>query len=518
MFEVEKEYLDSHVVRLEVTFEDDVVQQAMRKVAREVSREINIPGFRKGRAPYGKVIRHVGEGPILQEAAEDLLQDNYSQILEDADVKPYGPGEFEGMETDPLTFTLRIPLQPTVELGDYQSIRKAWDEPEVSDEEMEQVLEQIREEHAVLEPVERPAEMGDQVYGNVLGTVDGDVIVDEEDVEMTLSEVTPFLSEEFVSELVGASAGETMMFSAALPERMEDPSLQGAECNFEVEVTQVYSRDLPALDDALASTVGSFETMEELREDIYSRIQESKLDQARQAYRDAIVEELVEMSEVEYPPLALEDTLDDLVEETKRQVRRNQQMALEDFLRLRGRTLDMYRSDLKPQARERVKRSFVLSEFARAEDIEVTDDEVVQEYSRMMTSAGLSEEDLDTIPLESELGQSLRNGILGRKTLERLEAIARGEAEAEDQAEGQADVEDEGVEEEMASVEKVAPEEQPEEAESEGTEESVGEAAGTETEVDEGSVTESEVAETETAEVPDTESETDETTKSETDE
>ncbi len=490
MFEIEKEYLDSHEVRLEVTFEDDVVQQTMRKVAREVSREINIPGFRKGRAPYGKVIRHVGERPILQEAAEDLLQESYTQILEEADVEPYGPGDFEGMETDPLTFTLLIPLRPAVELGDYQSIRREWEEPEVSDEEMEQVLEQVREEHAVLEPVDRPAEMGDEVYGNVLGTVDGDVIVDEDDVEMALSEVTPFLSEEFISELVGASAGETVMFAATLPRTMEDPSLQGTECNFEVEVTQVYKRDMPALDDALASTVGAFETMEELREDIHTRIQESKLNQTRQAYRDAIIEELVEMSEVEYPPLALEDTLDDLVEEMERQVRRNRQMALEDFLRLQGRTIDMYRSDLKPQARERTKRSFVLSEFARVEGIEVTEDEVVQEYSRMMTSAGLSEEDLESIPLESEVGQSLRNGILGRKTLERLEAIARGEAEAEDQAETEA--EDEIADEETASVEEIAVEGETEAAGPEETE---------------GSVTETEAAEAETDETPDTEGE-----------
>lgn len=460
MFEIEKEYLDSHEVRLEVTFEDEVVQKAMRSVAREVSREVNIPGFRKGRAPYNKVLRYVGEGVLLQEAAEDLLEENYPKILDEADIEPYGPGDFEDMSTDPLTFTLLIPLQPSVELGDYPSIRKEWEEPDVSDEEMEQVLEQVREEHAVLEPVERPAEMGDEIYGNVLGTVDGDVVIDEEDVEIPLSEVTPFLSEEFVEGLVGATAGETVVLSAKLPETIEDPSLQGAQCNFEVEVSQVYNRDLPELDDALASTVGSFETIEELREDIHDRIVESKLNQARESYRNEIIEELVEMSEVEYPPQALEDTLDSIVEETQRQVRRNQQMALEDALRLQGRTIEMFRSDMKPEARQRVKRSFVLSEFARQEGIEVTEDEVVQEYTTMMTSAGLSADDLDTIPLDSQIGQSLRNGILGRKTLERLEAIARGEAEAEAEAKEEAEaqpqaeaaesVEEAGTEEETA--------------------------------------------------------------------
>ena len=431
MFEIEKEYLDSHEVRLDVAFEDNAVQQTMRSVAREVSREVNIPGFRKGRAPYSKIVSYVGENVLLQEAAEDLLENNYEEILKAADVKPYGPGEFEDMSTDPLTFTLRVPLQPTVELGDYSGIRREWEEPDVSEEEMEQVLEQVREEHAVLEPVDRPAEMGDEVYGNILGTVGGDVIVDEEEIEMTLSETTPFLSGEFVAELVGASPGETVEFSAVLPETIEDPSLQGVECDFEVEVIQVYNRDLPDVDDALASTVGSFETVEELRQDIHDRIVESKLNQARESYRNAIVEELVEMSEVEYPPIALEETLDDLVEETERQVRRNQQMALEDALRLQGQTMEMFRQDLEPEAERRLKRSFVLSEFANQEGIEITEDEVVQEYSRMMMSIGMEGDDLDRLSLNSEMARSLRNGILGRKTLERLEAIAKGEGERE---------------------------------------------------------------------------------------
>jgi trigger factor len=499
VFEIEKEYLDSHEVRLEVTFEDEVVQKAMRSVAREVSREVNIPGFRKGRAPYGKVLRYVGEAVLLQEAAEDLLEENYSTILDEADIEPYGPGEFEDMSTDPLTFTLRVPLQPTVELGDYSSIRKEWEEPDVSDEEMEQVLEQVREEHAVLEPVERPAEMGDEIYGNVLGTVDGDVVVDEEDVEIPLSEVTPFLSEEFVTGLVGATAGETVVLSAKLPETIEDPSLQGAQCNFEVEVSQVYNRDLPELDDALASTVGSFETIEELRQDIYDRILESKLNQTRESYRNEIIEELVEMSEVEYPPQALEDTLDTIVEETQRQVRRNQQMALEDALRLQGQTIDMFRSDMRPEAQQRVKRSFVLSEFAKQEGIEVTEDEVVHEYTTMMTSAGLSEDDLDTIPLDSQIGQSLRNGILGRKTLERLEAIARGEGEAN--AEDETEVEDE-VQPETEATE-------PEEDETVAVEADVTEADITSDE-DAEEVTESTGTETDIEETP-VEAETDDT-------
>ncbi|MGC9469151.1 MAG: trigger factor, partial [Anaerolineae bacterium] len=431
MFEVSKEILDSHEALLEIVFEDEVVEEAKRQAAREIAREVEIPGFRKGRAPYAKVSQVVGEPAILQEAAEHLLNEHYAEFLEEADVSPYGAGEFVDMDTSPLTFRIKVPLEPTVDLGDYRDLREEWVPPTVSEEEVDQVLEQVREEHAVLEPVDRPAELGDEILVDVQATVDGDVIVDEEDIEAVLSEERPFLSVEFVQALIGISVDEERTFTATLPETIEEPSLRGVEAEFTVKTKQIYERRLPELDDALASTVGSFETLEELVEDIRERILSSKREQAETAYRSQLVDKLVEEAEIAYPPQIIEDTLDDMIEEARNRLRRQQgQMSLEDALRLEGRTVEQLREEMRPQAERRVARSLVLHEFAEQEDIEVSDDEVVQEYSDLLDQMGLGgrmpEAEVD---VDSKLGRDLQSNVLGRKVMSRLARLGRGELE-----------------------------------------------------------------------------------------
>ncbi|TFG69821.1 MAG: trigger factor family protein, partial [Anaerolineales bacterium] len=161
VFEVKKELLDSHEALLEVIIEEPTVQKAMRSAAIEIARQVNIPGFRKGKAPYAVVIRHVGEGAVMQEAADNLLEELYPKFIEGAEITPYASGELENMDINPMTFKIRVPLQPTVVLGNYADLRLPWVEPTVSDGEVEMVLTQMREENALVEPVDRPAEMGD---------------------------------------------------------------------------------------------------------------------------------------------------------------------------------------------------------------------------------------------------------------------------------------------------------------------------------------------------------------------
>lgn len=444
MFEVNKELLDSHEVVLNVVIDEDAVEDAKRRAAREISRHVNIPGFRPGKAPYSKVVQYVGESAVMQEAAESLLDRLYLEILDEAEVLPYGPGEFVDMSTSPLTFKLRVPLEPEVDLGDYTEIREDWEDATVSDEEIDQVLEQVRDEHAVLEPVDRPAEMGDEVVVDVHATVEGDVIVHEDDIEVVLSEDRPFLSDEFVAALLGMASGDEKSVTLTMPETIEDPSLHGVDADFDLKVTQVYDRQLPDLDDALASTVGSFETFDELVEDIRNRILDSKQQQSETEYRNKLVDHLVEQAEIDYPPAMLEDALDDIVEETEQQVQRQQQMSLEDALRLQGQTMERFRDMMVPQAERRIEQSLVLAKFAEVEEIEVSEDEIVDEFGTMMRQITQgSEFPQQRIDMESDLGRSLRSSVLGRKVLERLSAIGRGEPaveptddeDAEDEAE-----------------------------------------------------------------------------------
>jgi trigger factor len=435
VFEVKKEILDSHEALLEVVFEPEAVEEAKRAAAREISQEVNIPGFRKGKAPYGKVAQTVGEPAILQEAAEHLLHEHYSDFLESAEVSAYGPGDFVDMEPSPLTFKLRVPLEPEVDLGDYKALREAWTEPQVSDEELEQVLEQVREENAILEPIEGPAELGNELRISVHASVEGDPVVDEHDVPVVLSAERPFLSPEFVEALVGVTSGEERSFTLPLPETIEEPSLRGQDANFEIEVEQVYERRLPDLDDALASTVGSFETLDALKADIRARIIDRKRQQSESGYYGTLLEQLVAQAEMAYPPQLIEDTLDDMIQTVTERIKQQQKMSLEDALRLQGQTMDQYREEMRPQAEVRAREILVLRELAVAEQIEVSPDEVVQEYSNLLNQFGMTEQ-MQNMRLDANnpLARNLQASVFERKVRDRLVSIGRGEL---DQVEGE---------------------------------------------------------------------------------
>lgn len=432
MFEIKKELLATHEALLNVEIEAQAVQDAMHKTARVLSQKYNIPGFRKGKAPYAKVVQYVGETALLQEAADAMLEEIYPQILEKAEVNPYGPGELQKIDPDPLSFTIRVPLAPETVLGDYHSLSLDWQDIGVTDGEVANVLEQIREEHAILEALERPAEYGDEVHINVLGKVDDEIIVEEADIEVALKEDATFVAPGFIEALIGMSTDEEKSFSVVFPDTFGEESLRGEEGNFDVKVVGVYERVLPNLDDALASTAGSFETLEDLRQDIYTRLLDSRQHQAHEHYRDDLVSIMVAQSDVRYPPVMVEDTLDDMLEEMGKRFQREQRMSLDDALKLQGITVEQFRQQMRPQAEANVKRSLVLAKFAETQGVTVSDDEVVQEYHGFLTMMGQANR-IDSIPLQfdSPLGRNIRLGILNRKTLEHLEKIGRGEVDAE---------------------------------------------------------------------------------------
>jgi len=433
VFELKKELLDSHEALLDITIEEPTVQNAMRSAARQIARQVNIPGFRKGKAPYSVVMRYVGESAVMQEAADHLLEELYPKFIESADITPYTSGDLDNVEINPMAFKIRVPLQPTVVLGDYAELRKSWEEPTVNDDEIDMVLTQMREENAIVEPVDRPAEMGDEAQINIKGTVNGEVVIDEDDIRIVFSADRPFLSMEFTEALLGISKGEERTFTAPMPDDIENEELRGANTEFTNTVTQVSQRTLPGLDDAFASTVGTFETLEALQQDIYDRIMQSKLQQAKETYRSELVDLLVEPAEVHYPPVLLSEMLDDMVEETESRIQRDRQMPLEDALRLDGRTLEQFREELIPQAENRVKSTLVFAEFSRLEETVVTDDDVVQEYKSFFNNLNIdSEMDTPSISLDSEFAQNIRSNMYGRKALERLEEIGRGLADSEE--------------------------------------------------------------------------------------
>ncbi|MBN1876950.1 MAG: trigger factor [Anaerolineae bacterium] len=474
MYDVTKTYLDTHEAQLTVIFDDKTVQDEMRIAARGISRKTNIPGFRKGKAPYAIVLRYFGEEAILQEATEKMLDKFYPEIVDQVEVEPYGPGRLEDVQVNPLTFKIRVPMQPTVELGDYRSLRLPWAEPEVTEEELSAALEQVRDEHVVLEPAERAAQLDDEVYVDVIGLLDDEELINEENAQVVLTEERIFITPGFIEELVGMQAGDERTFTLALSEEEEEPELRGAMVSFTVKMRDVFERVLPELDDALASTAGNFETLEELELDLSRRILEHKSGHAKDDYSNALVQALIAQADVHYPPMMLEEEIEDMIKQTDEHFQHEHKISLEDALRLQGQTMEQHRATLQPHADQRLKRLLVLTKFAQQEAIDVNDDEVVLEYSNLFNTVGLPDElKSQRLDLNSQLGQALRVSLHTRKVMERLMQIGRGEiaevveedAKADDATQAIEDTELGTVQPAMGvSDESPAPDVEPEEA------------------------------------------------------
>jgi trigger factor len=427
--DITTEPLENRQVRLTIEIDEEQTQQAMRRAARRISRQVNIPGFRKGKAPYDVILQRFGEETVRQEAAEILIEPTYENALEQEGIDPYAPGVLEAVELHPITFKFTIPLRPTVELGDYRDYRLKPSKVEVSKREIEEALENIRTDNAVLELVERPAAMGDGVAIDLVGrTAEGEEFLNRDDIRLILDAESTDPAPGFAEAIVGMGAGEERTVTLPLPGDFPIERLQGKEVNFAVNMVEVYEETRPELDDDLARAVGNFDSLKELRQHVKETLRQAAQQQADEEYAGKVLEAILEQAQVEYPPIMLETGLDDAVKDLERRVQRETHLALEDYLRFQGKDIDQLKEELEPYVAARVKRLLVLSEVVRVEGLDVDEEEVGTRIDEISAPWGVRADEMRS-SLSSDAGrQAVRSHLLGNKAVQRLVAIAKGEA------------------------------------------------------------------------------------------
>ncbi len=427
--EITTETLENRQVRLTIGLDEEQSKQAMRRAARKIAREVNIPGFRKGKAPYELIVQRYGENTVRSEAAELVIEEVYSEALEQEDISPYAPGALDGIELDPITFNFVIPLPPTIDLGDYRDYRQKPKKVRVYKKEMEQALENIREQNAILELVERPAALDDGVVIDLLGrTAEGIELLKADEVRVLLDAESTDPAPGFAAAIVGMEADEERTFALTLQDDFPQEQYRGQEIDFTVKVREVYDSTLPDLDDDLARTVGSFDSFKELEKDVREKLRQTAQKQADEEYAAQVLEAILEQAQVEYPPVMLENGLDQAVEEVEQAVKRELRISLEDYLRFQGKTAEELREESEPRAKARLKRGLVLGEVVAQEGLDVGQEEVGTHIEAVSANWGVRADEVRS-SLKSDAGQqAIRSQLLTDKAIQRLVAIARGEA------------------------------------------------------------------------------------------
>ncbi|MGB1249350.1 MAG: trigger factor [Candidatus Promineifilaceae bacterium] len=446
---------DKRQLNVTIEVESKRINKAMQKAARTYARDLNIPGFRRGKAPYGIIKGYVGEENLRQEALNDILPKVFEETLAQIDAEPFAQPTLDDVEFDPLVLKMTVPLEPTVVLGDYRTMRKEVASVEISEEAIDEALVSLQEQQATNEPVERASEASDEIVISGTAHIDGDeedVVFSEEHFHVQLNEKdNPYNGTSFVSELIGLSAEEGKSFSITLPEEHEDdPTLAGKTVNFAITASEVLARTTPELDDAFAQEQpGEHETLESLRAATADRLQKQAESQAQNdLLEEAITEMLENIEDLVYPPGAVESEIDGMINQLKGQI---DQMGWnwDAYIQSRQLSEQELRDEYEDDAVNRVERGLIMRAFVEAEKLTVTDAQVETAIDERM--ADYDEEMIGYMRpfFERDGGMMVRNDIMTENIHGRLLAIYAGEAPdlAEEEAETDAPETNESTEE-----------------------------------------------------------------------
>jgi trigger factor len=378
-------------VRVEAEVPPAEVDRAVARAARELGRGLRIPGFRAGKAPAPVILQRMGRPAVLDEAVRESMGTWYTAAVDAARVAPVGEPKLDLSELpgpgEPLKFSVEIGVRPTARLGEYKGLEVGRREPRVDEEAVAAEVERLRERSARLDTVDRPAVSGDFVVMDYRGTLDGEPFAGGEGRDQMVELGAGRLVPGFEEQLEGAAAGDEREVTVTFPEAGDSgdegaarggpaEELAGREARFAVSVKEVKAKELPELDDDLAADAG-FDTLEELREDIRSRLAAADAERVEAEFREAALDSAVANAEVDVPDALAEARSRELWEQMLHSLG-HQGISREAYLRISGRTEEEIVAEGKADAERALRREAVLAAIVEAEGLEPTEEEVLE--------------------------------------------------------------------------------------------------------------------------------------------
>jgi trigger factor len=415
-------------VRVEAEVAPEEVERRVNETARQLGRQMRVPGFRKGKVPPPIVIRRLGREAVLDEALRNALGSWYADAIEGSGIAPVGEPELDvkGLpeEGQPLSFSIEIGVRPGAKLGQYKGLEVGRREPAVSDEEIDAELERLREQFATLETVERPAAEGDQVVIDYLGYVDGEEFEGGAGRDQLLELGSGRLIPGFEEQLLGASAGDERSVEVNFPEDYQAENLAGKAARFDVTVREVKAKRLPELDDEFALQAGGFDTLDELREDIATRLRERDEREIEREFEQAVLDAAVVEAEIEVPHQLVHARAHELLSDTLTALER-QGISKEAYLRIAGKDEETLAREAEPEAERALRREAVLAAIVEAEGIHPSDEDVAAELEPAAERAGTTAEKLLDQLRSGDRLERLRDEVASRQAAELIVSEAQ---------------------------------------------------------------------------------------------
>ncbi|MGQ9546781.1 MAG: trigger factor [Dehalococcoidia bacterium] len=424
---VSTETLENCQAILTIEAEANELDRSLEEAYRHMVREVSVPGFRRGKAPRAVLVQHVGKASLFEEALEHLVPQLYKQAIESQKIDPIAAPEIEIIQREPLVFKATVALKPEVKLGDYHSLRlEPSAQVEVTEQEVGAALAAVRERQGAWVPVERSVELGDLITMDIEADVEGRPWLKHKGILYEVDKDSRSPVPGFASCLTGIRKNEQKTFSLAIPDDYPIEGMRGKESTFTAIVTEIKQKQLPELDDQLARSLG-YDSLSDMEAKFVADLRAQAEARNRLESELKALDALVEISEVNYPPILEEEEIARLLRD---EAQRWGFKEVSDYLKKTRKTEEELRQEVRPVARKGLIRNLVLEKLAEQENIEITPSEVDNRANEIIGNAEDKQRARQFLSLPN-VRQSMEQSLRTQKAMDRLLEIAMANIENE---------------------------------------------------------------------------------------
>ncbi len=405
---VQVENLEKSMAKLTIEVAADEFEAALNKAYQKSKNKINLPGFRKGKAPRAMIEKMYGAGIFVEDAANIIIPDAYESAAKESELEIVAQPEIAVEQAEkgkPFIFTATVAIKPDVTLGDYKGIEVEKKEAEVSEDEISAEIDRVRESNARMITIDdRATQDGDTVVIDFDGYVDGEQFEGGKAEDYTLVLGSHSFIDNFEDQLVGKNIGDDVEVNVTFPEQYQAEELQGKPALFKVKIKEIKVKELPELDDDFAQDVSECDTLDAYKEEVKSKLIKTKEDDIKREKEDAVIEKIIENATMEIPEQMVDAQTRQMTQEFAQRLQ-SQGLSLEQYMQFTGLTPQKMQEELKPQALKRIQSRLVLEAVVEVEKIEATQEDIEKEIENMAKMYQMEADKLKELVGEEEKKQ-----------------------------------------------------------------------------------------------------------------
>ena len=393
------EKTDKNIVSFEFSVSPEEFEKAVQKAYKKNVKKINMPGFRKGKAPRIIIEKAYGKEVFYEDAINFVLPDAYDKAVEENGISPVAQPEIdlksEKIEPDKeIIFTAKVVVKPEFELGEYKGVKAEKAVYETTDENVNEEIEKLRESNSRLVPVEDRAVQADDIANiNFEGFVDDVAFEGGKGENFDLTIGSGQFIPGFEDQLLGKNVGDDVEVKVTFPDEYHAEDLAGKDAVFKVKINSLKVKELPEADDDFAMDVSEFDTLDEYKADIKAKLEKANEDKAKHETEQNVIDAVCANTEIDIPDEMIDSQIDSMIRDMDMQMR-YQGIDLNTYMQYTGQTMDTIREQYKPEAEKRVKTTLVLEKVSEVEKIEPTDEDVENEYQKISEENGMKIDDI----------------------------------------------------------------------------------------------------------------------------